>query len=213
MYGNKTAFFQRGYNNQEISTNTYIYLESSNEIENLNESDKKDRNAILLRYYDETKKIAKQKLVKIEYLNNLCDFNYILIGGNPICFLLSKKKLRNQNKIDLLTKEIKNAKYKNGLLEISNFDLNKVNFELKRWKGNNQFILDKIYDNRNLINNDKENNNFPNKLNSFKTQLPKKTNGNLNNNNFNNYWQNFSNNNSNNNNNNSNFNNNFKCHL
>ena len=88
MYGYKTTIFQRGNNNQEISNNICIYLESSNEIENLIESYKNDRNAILIRYYDETKKIAKEKLVKKEYLNNLFDFNYIFIDGKPICFLL-----------------------------------------------------------------------------------------------------------------------------
>ena len=38
MYGYKTTIFQRGNNNQEISNNICIYLESSNEIENLIES-------------------------------------------------------------------------------------------------------------------------------------------------------------------------------
>ena len=98
--------------------------------------------------------------------------------------------MRYQNKIDLLTKEIKNAKYKNGLLEILNLDLNKFDFELKERKSN-QFILNKIYDNRNLINNNMENNNFSNNNNQngidrFKSQLPIKH--------FNNnYQQNFNN--------------------
>jgi len=206
----QTTIFQSGNNNyQEINTNNYFYLESSNAIENLNESYKNDRNAILIRYYDEKKKITKEKFVKKQYLNNLFDFNYIFIDGNPICFLLSKDNLKYQNKIDLLTKEIKNAKYKNGLLEILNFDLNKVNFELKERKSNNQFTLNKIYDNRNLINNDNRNNNFPNNNNQNEIdQLPRKPNGNLNNYNSNNNVQYFGNNNSNNNNNNNQFNNN-----
>ena len=55
-----------------------------------------------------------------------------MIDGKFIGFLLPKYKLKNQNKIDLLAKEIKNSKYNYEFLKIFNLNINKDNFILEK---------------------------------------------------------------------------------
>ena len=185
----KTIIFKRGDNNinQELRTNDYFLLDSSSAIGNCIESDINEPNSIFLRYYDEEKKNVIEKRYKIDELKKLYDFNYIMEDGNPVGFLLPKKNFRNQNKIDFLTKEIKNPKYNNELLRILKLDLNKVNFDLKETKFNNILILNKNYDNHTFVKNNFGNNNITinnnqNRIDSNRTEIFRKPNDQLNNN-------------------------------
>ena len=205
MYGHRyqTSWPLYGRKDNNLSfktfTNNCFLLDSSNIIEKLKESDIKDPKTIFLSYYDEKKNIIVEKRFKIENFKNLYDFSNVIVDGKPVGFLMPKQKLANQNKIDLLTKEIKNSKFNDYFLKMLKLDLNKDIFDLEKTNDVNTFILKKknnnnmFYENQNKGNNYTMINNNQNRIFSNKDEMQRNKNDQLNKND-NDYAQNFSNN-------------------
>ena len=156
--------------NQELNLKDYYLLDSFDKIKKYKTADPNDSDAIFLKFYDEQNGIIEE-IYNIQNFKNSYDFIHIITTNEKlrnIGFLLPKNKLINQNKISVLSNEIKNSKLINEISHSLNFDLTKDNFDLEEIDNKNIFILTKINYNKkseyNNFNNHNINNNNSNEM-------------------------------------------------
>ena len=95
--------------NQELNLKDYYLLDSFDKIKKYKTADPNDSDAIFLKFYDEQNGIIEE-IYNIQNFKNSYDFIHIITTNEKlrnIGFLLPKNKLINQNKISVLSNEIK----------------------------------------------------------------------------------------------------------
>ena len=141
--------------NQELNLKDYYLLDWFDKIEKYKATEPNDPDAIFLKFYDEQNGIIEE-IYNIQNFKNSYDFIHIITINEKlrnIGFLLPKNNLINQNKISVLSNEIKNSKLIKEISHSLNFDLTKDNFDLEEIDNKNVFILSKINYNKKSVNN------------------------------------------------------------